>query len=66
MPIRILVSEKEPWGGRMNSWAKVMNVGSKKGFEFWGFFNSMTVYKNGQYVATITSLKQLKALILNQ
>lgn len=50
-------------GGLMNSWAKLMNAGYKQGFEFWGFFNKMEVYKNGKLIATISSLKQLKTII---
>lgn len=49
----------------MNSWAKVIREGQKRGFEFWGFFNRMDVYKDGKYLGSFTSFKQIKSLILS-
>lgn len=47
----------------MNSWAKVIDSMSKEGFEFWGSFTSMKVYKNGKLIGVASSLKQLKMLV---
>jgi hypothetical protein len=49
---------------KANSWVKVMNLGYKKGFEFWGIpGGSIFVYKNGQHVISVSSLKELKAVV---
>lgn len=48
----------------MNSWAKkAIREGHRKGFEFCGFFNKMSVYKNGKLIAIVSSLKDLKSIV---
>ena len=45
----------------MNSWAKILNIGCKKGLEFWGTWNDM----GPKCVAKVKNFKQLKLFVIN-
>lgn len=49
----------------MNSWAKILNIGCKKGLEFWGTWNDMNIYKGPKCVAKVKNFKQLKLFVIN-
>lgn len=48
----------------MNSWAKMIKEGSKKGYEFWGTWaTGFTIYKDGTYIGNVATLAELKTLM---